>query len=405
MSASAPMVGQIEKSKPSRITMITSVLLCSFFLTGGSSALGWHIDPDDSGIFRHYNSDNSMEASIAYDMGDDEVWKMFYIDQDELDLAEKAQLWVYAKCFGTKDETTGRHTHKIINRWGNGGTDLIIIQEFYCYEQFDYDNYHWQMFEFPAEYLHGDGWNQIEIRDDDWYTYNNIRIGIDQTFGGTPEDPSYGLISDFDTSFWYSGGAHVTPDDPTEIEGELMIKLELIDVQHNNKWFPAMEWDEYWYDYYPYGGRYIPIDFDDDDVYWEVTLDNADLNNYGYARFYIYGYSWIVEEIANNDYMILDVNGDQYASTLRTCGLRLDPSDTGIGSLSTNRPLKSVSTHFKFGRSSLAAIATRDTILRLSASPRWTTIIAPGITMMEAHMGGTQNWTLRIARGSWECSS
>lgn len=272
------------------MSMTILLLLSPLFVATNAFA---RVDFDDSGVFRHYDTDNSMETSIAYDYTDDEIWKMFYISQYEYDKADLGQLWIYAKTFGDAEETED-FTHHIRVYYDNqpSSGNYKTIAKFKSYEQFDSGAYHWQMFNFDKTDLVPDQWNQIYIADCDSWLYNIIRIGIDQTYGGSPDDPDAGIIEDFDRSFWYSGGASVTPDNPREIQGELMIKMELVDMQRHERFFPQMKEDGYWEDYYPYNGRYIPIDSTDDDVEYSFTLSQADLSNSDYSRLFIYGYSW-----------------------------------------------------------------------------------------------------------------
>ena len=245
-------------------------------------------DPDLYGIYRNYNTDDSREASIAFDYSDDEVWKAFYIGYQEKQQAHYAFLWVYGRSFGVPYETTKGYSHKIIlyNDWYLSG---IVLYTFYSFEKFDSDVFHWQRFYLSTLYFQPTSWNRIEIMDCDsnneeysGWEINNLRIGIDQSFES---------IDDFDQSYWYSGGAGVTPDNPRDIEGELMIALEFVDVYHDTSYFPALQssWD---HQFHLHNYAWVYLDDGNDRARWKVNLTNGDFDHSSYARLYFYGWAW-----------------------------------------------------------------------------------------------------------------
>jgi hypothetical protein len=243
-----------------------------------------------------------MEDGISYDFCDDFVWKVFWISEDEITKVanDYCFLYVFAGCVGTKVIQSGA-THEIRNYYdegpdgiGNTADDLFeVIQTFKCYERFSYSVYQWSMFEFSPSKLHSNQWNRIAIADISSWTENNLRIGIDKTYGGTPNDPNADLIHDFDRSFWYSNyDPQYQYANPSACHGEVMIKLETCDKKSHTPQFPSITSDNYWTNYYPY--QFIPIDWSDDKIILWVQLGNV-LGDSDYSRLYIYGYSWLVD--------------------------------------------------------------------------------------------------------------
>jgi hypothetical protein len=148
------------------------------------------------------------------------------------------------------------------------------------------------MFIIPKYSMGPDQWITVEIFDIDSYNYNNLEFGIDKSYGSCPEFPMNGyLIDDWDQSFWYSGGAGVTPQQENEITGELMIKLELAHRQVEKRIIP-MDFDYAYYGYDPY--QYVLLDDQADYIHWKCDgVTAGDIGNSMYARLMIYGFSYI----------------------------------------------------------------------------------------------------------------
>jgi hypothetical protein len=262
-------------------------------------------DYDLYGVYKNYNTDNSREAGVGYDYGDDEVWKMFYIGYHERSRAHYVHLWVYGKSFGTPHETTLGYSHKIIiyNNWYPSGKSLYT---FYSFEKFDTDTYHWQRFELPIDDFKPAEYNRIEIFDADVFgsspyhgwQINNLRIGVDQSFE---------YIEDFDHSYFYSEGAGLEPDDPRDNEGELMIALELVDIKFDDHAFPTLQsgWD-----YHMHAGwnDWVPLDDSNDKAMWRTDLSSSDLAACSYARLFVYGAAWSSDESSETT-LSVKVNG------------------------------------------------------------------------------------------------
>ncbi len=319
IQAKVPLQNRLNGNRlniPCRLLGFFILFLLVFPVVAQNSA-GYFYDPDSSGIYRHYNTDSSKETDVQYDHteANEFVYKMFYINQQEWSRCSKAHLWVYARCIGEKDENEVGWSHTIRARWGLGLNEFNTICNFECYELFKKDVFHWQMFEFEKGFLSQGKWNKIEIIDNSAWTVNNLAIGIDQDYGGTPDDRFAQLIDDFDTSCW---STNYDPNQihtiPTQCDGELMIKLELIDDQDNQKFFPQMNQNGYWHNYYPYEqdiNGFIPIDYSDDKIKWQVDLGQDDIADAGYARLYIYGYSWTVPDPGPDNYRLtLTVNNN-----------------------------------------------------------------------------------------------
>jgi len=263
--------------------MIGSCIPGSLFVTA-------HTDYDDSGLFRNYNTDNTRESSIRYDDIQDTIRKSFFISASEFNAGEIVNLWIYAKCFGDKNIYSSP-THKIKIQTETGTS---TGRYFSCYKTFSYNEFQWQMFQFSMACLDSDRWVMVEIEDIDYWGYNNLEIGIDKTFGFSPADPTEGkIIQDWDQSYWYSWGAGVTPAEENEIQGELMIKLEVARIQKEKRVAP-LQFDYPSAGYDPY--TFIPLDDYQDKVKWKCfDITPADIDSL-YARLYIWGYSWLSGE-------------------------------------------------------------------------------------------------------------
>lgn len=301
-----------------RICMVC--LVCALFL--GSTVLPFsynveaHVDQDSCGLARNYNTDNTMETSIRTDQGDDTIQKAFYIGTSEFNNADRVYLWVYAKCWGTKNENSAV-THKIYIHKSNADT---YVRSFQCFKSFSYDKFQWQMFEFSKDAFEANHWVLVEIEDFEWdWTINNLEFGIDTTYGACAESPTIqnALIKDWDQSYWYSGGAGVTPNQENEIIGELMIKLEFVRKQKEIKSIP-IDFDT------DYNLPYSFITLDDshslqEKARWRIfanELTQNDIDASSYARLYIYGYSWIGGDDPNppmtQNHFIVTINNNQY---------------------------------------------------------------------------------------------
>ena len=263
-------------------------------------------DQDLNGLYKNYNTDNSMESWISYDYNDDYIWKVFYISDIEWDESQYVHLWIFGESFGVPHYNNQGYSHSILlfnEMYPNG----LSIGTFYSFEKFDTDHYQWQRFELSKSYFKTASWNRIEIKDMDptieqeqvfGWLINNLRIGIDQTFQN---------IDDFDQSYWYSGGAGVTPNDPREINGELMMALEFVDVIHDDYFFPTLQssWDS---EYSSGDYSWILIDQSDDKAYWRVDISSTDKSSSSYARLYIYAYSWTSQPLSETS-MNVQLNG------------------------------------------------------------------------------------------------
>lgn len=299
-------IQRYEKSISYKKTFTSIFIICVLLLAilASSGIAMAHIDYDYSGLFRNYNCDDSREASIRFDMDDDTIRKVFHFGYDEWNNGDRVHLWIYARCFGTQqDSETPTHRIRIV-------TDYYTIYPiyFWSYKRFHYDNYHWQMFEFDMDLLYPPhSWIKVYIDDLDDWSVNNLEIGIDTTYGATPEgDPDGTLIKDFDQSFWWSNGAQITPDHENEIFGELMIKMEIVVSRKECREIPLnFDWD--YYEYYPYD--FIPIDDSNDYVRWRCEgITQDDIDNSMYARLYIYGYSWKTEGAPTSNNLWIQIN-------------------------------------------------------------------------------------------------